>query len=182
MLSDIFVLTGFGLIDPILAIFINENIIGGTILTAGIASSLFLITKSIIQLPFSRFIDKHGSVNNLKWLIIGTFIVTIVPLVYVFAKDIKIIFFAQIIHGIGSALEYPAWLWIWSKNLDKGHESFEWSLYSTLVSLGTAISAGIGAVIAQFIGFSFTFILVSIASLSGCLILINLSKQNKAMI
>ena len=45
LLSDIFVLTGFGLIQPILAIYINDGeIAGGNMLTAGIASSLFLLT------------------------------------------------------------------------------------------------------------------------------------------
>ena len=37
MISDIFVITGFGLIDPILAIFIKENLTGGTIFAAGFA-------------------------------------------------------------------------------------------------------------------------------------------------
>ena len=36
LLSDIFVLTGFGLIQPILAIYINDGgVTGGTMLTAG---------------------------------------------------------------------------------------------------------------------------------------------------
>ena len=46
MFSDIFVLTGFGLIEPILAIFIKENLVGGTIFAAGLASMIFLVTKS----------------------------------------------------------------------------------------------------------------------------------------
>jgi DHA1 family quinolone resistance protein-like MFS transporter len=51
MISDIFVLTGFGLIQPILAIFIKEGVAGGTIFTAGVASTLFLVTKSLVHSP-----------------------------------------------------------------------------------------------------------------------------------
>ena len=175
MISDIFLLTGFGLMDPILAIFIKENLIGGTIFTAGLASMLFLITKSIVQLPFSKYVDSHN--DKVKWLIIGTFMISSVPLIFNFAKHISLIYFAQIIHGIGSGLAYPTWLGLWSTHLDKRHESFEWSTYSTLAGLGTAATAAIGAAIAEFVGFSYTFIFVGILSLIGAFILFGLEKK-----
>jgi len=177
--SDIFVLTGFGLIDPILAIFIKENLIGGTIFAAGLASMLFLITKSIIQLPFSKYVDKHD--DKVKWLILGTFLIASVPFIYIFTRHIQYIYLAQIIYGIGSGLAYPTWLGLWSTNLDKKHESFEWSLYSTVVGLGVACTAAIGAAIAQFIGFNYTFALVGIMSLIGCFVLFNLEKKREKL-
>lgn len=179
MFSDIFVLTGLGLIEPILAIFIKENLIGGTIFIAGIASTIFIVTKSIVQLPFSKYVDSHK--DKIKWLIIGTFLISLVPFIYIFAKDIKLIFLAQIIHGIGSGLAYPTWLGLWSTHLDKKHESFEWSLYSTLTGIGTALTAAVGAAIAQFIGFAYTFALVGIMSLIGCLILFGLEKKKSKL-
>ncbi|MDP3990328.1 MAG: MFS transporter [archaeon] len=179
MFSDISVVTGFGLIAPILAIFIKDNLVGGTIFAAGIASTLFFITKSIIQLPFSRYVDKHE--DKIKWLILGTFLVSSVPFIYIFAKSVIHIYIAQVIYGIGSGLAYPTWLGLWSVNLDKKHESFEWSLYSTLVSLGAAITATIGAAIAEFVGFTITFILVGIFSLIGCSILFGLERKLSRM-
>lgn len=165
MLSDVLILTGFGLITPILAIFIKDNLIGGTIFAAGFASTLFLITKSSLQLPFSRYIDKHD--DKVKWLIIGTFIISLVPLVYIFSNHIYYIYAAEVLHGIGSGLAYPTWLGLWSTHLDKKHESFEWSLYSTGVGVGTAITAAIGAVLAELVGFTITFLVVLIMSLAG---------------
>ena len=176
MISDIFVLTGFGLIDPILAIFIKDDLIGGTIFAAGLASMLFLITKSIIQLPFSRYVDSHE--NKVRWLIIGTFLIAAVPFIYLLAKDVRYIYIGQFIHGIGAGLAYPTWLGLFSTHLDKKHESFEWSLYSTFVGMGVATSAAIGAAIAQFIGFRFTFLFVGIMSFIGCFILFGLEKMD----
>ena len=61
LLSDIFVLTGFGLIQPILAIYINDGgVTGGTMLTAGMASAIFMLTKSLVQLPFGHYVDSHA--------------------------------------------------------------------------------------------------------------------------
>jgi DHA1 family quinolone resistance protein-like MFS transporter len=53
IISDVFVFSGFGLIAPILAIFIKDNLIGGTIFAAGIASAIFLVTHSLLQIFFS---------------------------------------------------------------------------------------------------------------------------------
>lgn len=176
MISDIFVVTGFGLIDPILAIFIKENLIGGTIFGAGLASTLFIVTKCAVQLPFSKYVDMHK--DKVKWLVIGAFLTAIVPFIYIFAENMSVIYIAQIIYGIGSGLVYPTWLGLWSTHLDKKHESFEWSLYSTITGLGTALAAAIGAAIAEYIGFNYTFVLVGIMSLIGCGILLNLERKN----
>lgn len=177
ILSDIFVITGFGLIDPIMAVFINDNIAGGTIFTAGLASTVFMITKSSIQLPFSKHVDSHSDKNDLKWLITGTMIIATVPIIYILSTSIYHIYIAQMIHGIGSGLAFPTWLGLWSTHLDKNKESFEWSLYSTSVTIGTSLSAAIGAAIAEYFGFRFTFIFVGIMSVIGCLILFVLRQK-----
>ncbi len=177
ILSDIFFLTGFGLIDPIIAIFIDGSIEGGSIFTAGIASTIFFVTKSLIQLPFSKYVDGHD--NKIHWLILGMGLVTFVPVIYIFAPNIWFIYLAQFLYGVGSGLAYPTWLGLWSINLDKNHESYEWSLYSTLTGIGTAISASAGAAMADFLGFRFSFVVVGIMSVIGCLVLIVLEKQNQ---
>jgi len=179
MISDIFVLTGLGLIQPILAIFIKENLAGGTIFAAGLASALFLLTKSIFQLPFSRYVDSHD--EKVRWLIIGTFLISAAPFIYIFAKDVRMIYIAEFIHGIGSGLAYPTWMGLWSTNLDKNHESFEWALYSTVVGLGVAATAAIGAAIANFVGFKLTFVIVGLMSLVGCFILFWLERKKERL-
>ncbi len=177
MFSDIFLLTGFGLIDPILAIYIKENLVGGTIFAAGLASTLFLMTKCAVQLPFSRYVDEHD--DKVKWLIVGSLLIASVPFIYMFAPSITFVYCAQILHGLGSGLAFPTWLGLWSTNLDKKHESFEWSLYSTLTGIGTAATASIGAAIAEFSGFTYTFIFGGVMAMVGSIILFKLDKHNE---
>ena len=162
MLSDIFLITGFGLMGPILAIFIKEGITGGSIFAVGLASTIHILVKSAVQLPFSRYVDSHK--DKLRWLILGTFAMCSVPFIYMSATSIYHIFIAQVILGISGGLAFPTWLGLWSTNLDKKHESFEWSLYSTLTGLGTAATAAIGAAIAQYFNFRVTFIFTGILS------------------
>lgn len=181
MISDILVLTSFGLIEPILAIFFKEDLIGGTIFMAGLASTIFLLVKCFIQLPFSKYVDSHSYRTRLRWLILGAFLISLVPFIYIFAKHIYVIFLAQVVYGIGGGLAYPTWLGLWSTHLDRKKESFEWSLYSTFTGIGTAASAAIGAALAQFVGFTFTFIVVGVLSLIGCLVLFELDRRKNKL-
>ena len=177
MISDIFVITGFGLIAPILAIFIKENITGGTIIAAGLASTLFILVKSCVQLPFSRYVDNHD--RKVRGLILGTFIISFVPFIYMFATKISHIYTAQIIQGIGAGLMYPTWLGLWSTHLDKKHESFEWSLYSTCTGLGVATTAAVGAAIASKFGYQYSFALTGFLALLGALVLFGLERKKE---
>ena len=168
--SDIFILTGFGLATPIMAIYFKETIVGGTILAAGIASAIFLCIKAVVQIPFSKYVDNHE--DKIKWLWVGTFLIITVPIQYILAKNIYSIYAAQIIYGIGAGIASSAWLSIWSTNLDKNHEGFEWSLYSATVGIGTGAAAFIGSLIATYYGFNATIIIMGVLSVFGFLILL----------
>ena len=178
LISDVFIVTGFGLMSPILAIFFKEDLAGGTIIAAGVASTVFMVVKCLIQLPFSRFVDRQKYDQRFFWLVIGSLLISIVPFLYIFAKDIYAIYIAQVVYGIGSGLAYPTWVELWTTHLDRRHESFEWSMYSSSVGLGTAAAAVIGAVIAQYFGFTATFIGVGVLSLGGCFTLLGLDRHH----
>jgi DHA1 family quinolone resistance protein-like MFS transporter len=178
IISDIFLLTGFGLIDPILSIFINDSIIGGSLVAVGLASTLFLLVRSVLQVPFAKYADERE--QRLFLLKIGSFFLFLAPLCYAFASNIYHIYFAQIIHGIGAALAYPTWMALFSSNLDKKKESFEWALYETGVGVGTAFAAYFGAEMASRIGFRNLFFIVALFSLVGLIVLFWLDKVKKS--
>ncbi len=180
ILADVFTVTGFGLIDPILAIYIKDDLTGGSIIAAGLASTVFLAVKCLIQLPFSRWVDKHD--HRVSWLIRGSLLVACAPFIYMIAGNIWTFYLASLVQGIGSGLVYPTWLGLFSTHLDKHNESFEWSLYSTLTGLATAATAAIGATVAQFFGFTATFVMVSALALCGCAILLGLERGNDKIV
>ena len=79
--SDILILSSFGLIGPIFAVFITNNLVGGTLVTAGLATTIFLVVKSVIQMPLSRyFIDKEK--HKTHSLLVGTLMIISVPFIY----------------------------------------------------------------------------------------------------
>lgn len=175
ILSDILILSSFGLIGPIFAIFIIENLEGGTIVAAGLATTIFLVVKSIVQLPLSRyFIDKEK--HKTRSLLAGTFLIISVPFIYFSAKSVYAIFAAQAVYGLGAALAYPSWFSLFTTYIDKRHKGFEYTLWSTGVGGGTAIAAFVGANIANTIGFKALFFVVGFIAFLGFLLLIVLDR------
>ncbi len=172
--SDIFLVTGFGLINPIIAIFIKDNLVGGTIAAAGIASAVFLITRSLLQLIIAKKFDPKDRV----WLLItGAFLVAVVPFLYAFSTNIWHIYLAQILHGIASAMYVPTFMGLFILNVDRKRPGFEWSIYSASVSLGIGIAAYFGALIAMNLGFKVAFFVNGLLALTAALILLNLNAK-----
>ena len=71
--SDILLLSGWGLINPILAVFFADKIEGGDVTVAGLAIMVFFLTKSLLQIPLARKIDlQRGEFDDyshkLKWV------------------------------------------------------------------------------------------------------------------
>lgn len=173
ILSDFTLFSAFGLIAPIFAIFSATTLAGGTIFKAALGSTVFLLVKSVLQIPISKAIDKnHGEIDDYWTAVIGTYIIAIVPFLYFIINSIPQLYIVQVIYGIGGALAFPGWIAMYTRHLDRGHEGFEWSLYNTTISVATAITAAVGGYLVQDYGFRSIFLLVGSLGLIGATILL----------
>src|ERR1700679_2608625 len=58
VISDFFLLAGWGLIDPVFSVFIIQRVVGGTLLTVGIAAAIYWIVRSVAQIPIANMLDR----------------------------------------------------------------------------------------------------------------------------
>lgn len=170
--SDILMMSGWGLISPILAVFITEQIPGGSVEIAGFASTIYFLTKSILQIPIARYIDKRkGENDDFNVMLLGSLFITVSAFLYMFIKNPTHLYLVQFIYGIGGALSFPSWNALFTRHIDKHEEGLEWSLYYATVDTGTALAAGLGGFIASSFGYNYVFMAVGISSLLGTLFL-----------
>lgn len=168
IIADFFVFSGFGLVNPIFAIFIKEDLIGGSIAAAGIASMIYLVTKAILQLPLARWSDKEpANVREFWTLVIGYFIVALVPFLYLTISTVAGLYWVQFLYGIGAALAYPGFMAIFTKFADHDRAAFSWSVYSTSVILGMAATAAIGGWVGEAFGFKILLSVVGVFTFLG---------------
>jgi len=174
IISDIFVFGGLGFVTPILSIFIKDNLIGGTILAAGIASMIFLMTHATLQLLFAY---KFNPKDRIWMLCVGTALIALVPFGYIFSTHVLHIYIIEFVYGIGAAFAYPSWSSLFTSNLEKGKRGFQYSIYSSSVGIGTAITAGVGAWLAERTSFQLVFGLTGLLAIIGLLILFKLDRK-----
>src|SRR3989344_3824954 len=175
VLGDIMFFSAFGLIGPIFAVFITNQITGATIATVGFAATINLLTRALLQMPIARYIDKHkGEKDDFLFMVVGSTLISIVPFAYLFVTLPIHLYLAQVILGIGGALTNPGWFAIFTRHIDKGKEGTEWTLENVSIGLVSAGAAALGGIMAERFGFHNLFLIVGILSLIGLVVQISL--------
>lgn len=175
ILSDVFIYSGLGLVAPLLAVFIKDDLIGGSLFAVGIASAIFLMVHAVLQIVFA---DRFSQKDRRWMLLFGTLLIAFVPFGYFFSTTIWHIFIVQFIYGLGASFAYPSWYSLFSANLDRKQEGFQWSINNSSISIGTALTAALGGWLVNIIGFKFVFIITGLITFVGFLILFRLDNQS----
>ncbi|MDO8667775.1 MAG: MFS transporter [bacterium] len=182
IISDFFLFFSMGLLAPIFAVFILNNI-ENKIEVIGFSISIYWLIRVITVVPISHLMDKmKGEMDEYYFMIAGTFIAACVPLFYIFSSLPWHIYLLQIVSGLANSMAVPAWRILFTKHIDTRIVGFEWSLEDVGVGIATAGSATLGALIANRFGFNTLFIIITCFGIIGSLILLPLSQSKRSFI
>ncbi len=171
--SDLALLSGWGFMEPVFSIFVLQKIAGATLETIGISAAIYLILKSVIQIPIANYLDRNSDEGkNLRVVVGGLFLASLTALSFVFIKSVWELYAVQALHAVALALYVPSWSGIFSRHLDKDRISFDWSLDSTVIGLAMGISGFFGAILANQFGFAVVFVLAAAFSFIGAFMLL----------
>lgn len=180
--SDLIFHGGWGLLGPIFAIFLIQNITKGSTLeavkVAGFASLTYWIVKSTLQIPIGRYLDKnHGERDDFRFMVLGTFLTGFVPFGFMISSQPWHIYAFHVLHAVGMAMVIPSWSAIFTRHIDKGKEAFEWGLRSTSLGFGAGIAGAVGGIIAGLYGFQIVFISVGVFTMIAATFLLAIHKD-----
>lgn len=177
-LADFVVVAAFGLISPILAVYLTGQISNGSLEVIGFSSMIFFLMTALFKMPIAKIIDKNSAEYDDYYVTLaGYFLLSFIPFMYIFVSEPIHLYVLEGIHGFATAMAYPGWMALFTRHVDKGKEGFSWSFYATSANIGAAIGAAIGGVVAERIGFHFLFIAVGIFSMIGTMCLL-LNRKN----
>ncbi|MDE2018793.1 MAG: MFS transporter [Patescibacteria group bacterium] len=172
VLSDLFLLAGWGFIDPIFSVFIVEKVVGATLATVGMVAGIYWILKSILQIPIANALDQRsGEKDDFIALIAGLVLAGISAIAFAWVRQVWQLYFVQAVHAIGFALYVPSWSAIFSRHLDKDRVSFDWSLDSTVSGFSAGFMGLLGGIAAAVLGFPAVFIMAGMLSLAAAVII-----------
>ena len=174
VLSDLFLLAGWGLIDPVFSIFIIQRITGATLVSVGIAAGIYWILRSALQVPIAKYLDRvPGEKDDFHVLVIGLVIAGFSAFLFALVKNVWALYLVQAVRALAFALYGAAWPSIFSRHLDKERVSFDWTVDSVAVGVAAGISGFIGGILADKFGFDAVFILGAALSLLAALALMS---------
>jgi len=184
ILSDMALLSGFGFMAPIFAVFLTSRIQGGNVKVAGYAAAIYWIVYSLVVIPVSKYLDRnHGEKDDLLSIIIGDLLAAFVVFAYLFSYLPWHIYVLQLIYAIGMAMNAPGYNAIFTRHINKGKEAFSWSVRSSLIGLGAGVTGALGGIIADRFGFNVLFIAVGtfviLSALLPLAILKEVNSKNK---
>lgn len=178
ILLDLLLWGGWGLITPVLAVFILQNIGGATLLTVGITSAIYFLVNAVTQLVSAGFIDEQrGERDDARVLAAGLFLGSLAAFSFLLVENIWHLFLAAALQGLAFGLYSPSWTAIFSRHLDDGHYALDWSLDRTSIAVFSAITAVSGGAIAEFFGFDMIFGLAGVLSFLSCVVVLRLPKE-----
>lgn len=173
ILSEFLIVSAFGFVAPIFALFITDKIQGGTIETVGYASALYWVAAILIRLPIAHRIDKTKTEkDDFYFMIFGSILIAVVPFLFIASTKIWHIYLIQMLYGVGYSLRLPGWYGMFTRHIDRGKEGYEWSFGSLIAGVGSGITAAIGGVLATKWGFDVLFALIGTISVIGSAVLI----------
>jgi MFS family permease len=173
VISDFFLLAGWGLIDPVFSVFIIQRVIGGTLLVVGIAAAIYWIIRSVAQIPIANYLDRTpGEHDDFMALIGGLMLVGISAIAMCWVTRIWELYAIHAIQAVAFALYYASWPTIYSRHLDKQSVSLDWSLDSSVSGVGAGVTGFLGGVIAETLGYNIVFVGAGIMAFIAAFVLL----------
>lgn len=169
-----FFVLGETMLGPIYAIFVKD--IGGNILDAGIAWSIFMLISGMGVYLMAKIQDRIKKYT--KFIIGGYLLISLGFLGYYFVSNVIQLFLVQILMGIGTIIVVPARDSFYTEYLEKKNLASQWAAWESLWFITAGIAALLGAFIANEFGFRFLFLTMFILSLIGLAISTQLKDKN----
>ena len=182
IVSDFLLYFSYGLLTPIFAVFITEQIVGANIETVGTAVAIYWIVRSLTTIPLARWMDKHdGEKDEFLFMFWGAHLMSLTLMSLVFATLPWHVYLIQVLFGVFNSMAIPGWRILFTNHLDRGKTGFEWGVWDVAVALGTGVSAYIGSYIADIFGFNTLFIIVGSIGILGSFLLIPIYRHTHTM-
>lgn len=180
ILGDVVFFSAAGLLGPIFSLFVVDFIEGGNAEVAGIAIAIYLLTKSIAQIPAAAIIDKICGDRDDFWFVFGSLIfASFIPLSFLFISTPTELYIAQFLIGLAYAFQFPSFMALFTKYIPDTKEATMWGLYFTALDLASAGTAAIGGFLATTIGFHAVVIAVACLEFAGAFIFLPIRKHIK---
>lgn len=146
-LADIFSWGPYMVISALSGLYLATKLDMDAVQVIAIGTSIYYITRSVIQMPIGKITDKIKSDSDeILFLLIGAILMGLPFIVYPFISIPIHYYILQFVFGLGVSFNLTNWRKLFALNVDKNREGTQYGFYEIYMSGGAAIfSALIGS-------------------------------------
>lgn len=180
-LADSFTWGAFIIIANLAGIYLSKKLGADTVSFVGIGTSIYFLTRAILQMPIGHLTDKiKNDKDEVILLVLGILFMGLPYIFYPMITQSFQYYVLQFIFGLGVSLNLPNWRKLFALNLDKGKEGFQYGFYETILSISTALFSIVVGYIAN-LGdsyFDISMRAVGIVMMASSIFVISILKMN----
>lgn len=177
---DALVWAGYFMNNAIVAIYLSDRIGIDPIRAIGFGYAIFLVSRSLFQIPIAKFLDSKKSINELYAISTGGLLIALSFISYLFISHEYHLYLTQAVFGLGAAIYLPAWKKTYTKNVDVGGEGSDWATTDTITALSAAALTAVAAfVVSRTDSFTYLFFIASFLAVIGALSVLALVRSKK---
>lgn len=148
-LSDIFTWGGFTVMSVLMGIYLSEKIGGDTARIVGVGMAIYLLFRSVIQIPLGILLDKIArDHDDILVLFLGCVLMGTAFIFYPLIERELTFYFLQALLGIGASMNLIAWRKLFAENLNNGTRGLSYGIYETAMGVATALLSLFGGLVA----------------------------------
>ncbi len=152
---DLVLAASFGLILPILPIFLMDRIEDATIFTIALAYSIFLIAKAFLGWIFALFMSHEKTTSRAGGgLFAGSVFIALTPIAYLYSTEMSHIFLAQVLLGLGFGFLKTSWMYLTRQTVEELLHETLLHIHGYILTFCLAMAAALGGFIAYNYGYT----------------------------
>lgn len=150
--ADLLLVGSYGLLLPLFALFLTERLPDASIQAISASAALWLFSYAMFDWIFAAYLQHGNPTDRARGgLVAGSIFTALVPLFYIYAKDMTLIYAAQICLGVGLGMGKSSWSHIMRHITEEKHRRTVRKMrqFSNVMIMAAAAALG-GLVAAQF--------------------------------
>lgn len=160
----------------IFALYITQNIEGGTAIHVGLVFGLYRIVRAFFAIPIGRFLDKHsGHIDEYFALLGSGFLVGITYMILFFAFELWHIYLGIVVIAIGHAIDVSSWKILFYSNLPSEARGEVIGIYTTIMQIVYALAIVAAGFVGEIYGFEWTLLFAGIVTIFASIMLLFIS-------
>lgn len=140
---------------PIYALFVQK--VGGSALSAGLTAGALAFASAFSALLSGKLIDRYQPSTTKYFLVTGWCLIALSALLYVFVKNVAMLFAVQIFAGFVKTISAPAFDTLYARHLDKESTGQEYGLWEASFFITAGIGSVLGGILVTVYGFNGVF-------------------------